>query len=99
MKKQTGDENEDFSDVQKRADNERIMSEYERIMSELNPNEKLIVEYLIKNKKIVNQEASSLTGLSPAQVRRVFVSLQQKQIIEAVEKSRGRFYQLAQSEL
>lgn len=99
MKKQTGDENEDFSDVQKRADNERIMSEYERIMSELNPNEKLIVEYLIKNKKIVNQEASSLTGLSPAQVRRVFVSLQQKQIIEAVGKSRGRFYQLAQSEL
>lgn len=95
MKKQKGDENENFSDVQKRADNERIMSEYERIMSELNPNEKLIVEYLIKNKKIVNQEASSLTGLSPAQVRRVFVSLQQKQIIQAVGKSRGRFYKLA----
>ncbi len=31
------------------------MSEYERIMSELNPNEKLIVEYLMKNEKIVNK--------------------------------------------
>ena len=55
--------------------NERIVSEYERIMSELSPNEKLIVEYLMKNEKIVNKEASSLTGLSPAQVRRVFVRI------------------------
>lgn len=73
------------------------MSGYERIMSELNGHEKLIVEYLIKNEKIVNQEASLLTGLSPAQVRRVFFSLQQKQIIEGVGKSRERFYQLAKS--
>ncbi|MBC3805676.1 hypothetical protein GH808_14795 [Acetobacterium fimetarium] len=67
-------------------------------MSELNPNEKLIVEYLMKNEKIVNQEASSLTGLSPAQIRRVFVSLQKKQIIEGIGKSRGRFYRLAKTE-
>ena len=93
------DENEDFSDVQKRVDNERIMSGYERIMSELNPNEKLIVEYLMKNEKIVNQEASSLTGLSPAQIRRVFVSLQEKQVIEAVGKSRAIHYQLTKSEI
>ena len=73
------------------------MSGYERIMSELNPNEKLIVEYLMKNEKIVNQEASSLTGLSPAQIRRVFVSLQKKQIIEGIGKSRGRFYRLAKT--
>lgn len=75
------------------------MSGYERIMSELNPNEKLIVEYLIKYEKIVNKEASSLTGLSPAQVRRVFVLLQKKQIIEGIGKSRGRFYQLAKSDI
>ena len=79
--------------------NERIVSEYERIMSELSPNEKLIVEYLMKNEKIVNKEASSLTGLSPAQVRRVFVSLQEKQVIEAVGKSRARHYQLTKSEI
>ena len=69
MKKQTGDENEDFSDVQKRADNERIMSEYERIMSELNPNEKLIVKYLIKNEKKFNKEVISLIDLFPVRVR------------------------------
>ena len=66
MKKQTVDKGDDFDDERKRADNERIVSEYERIMSELSPNEKLIVEYLMKNEKIVNKEASSLTGLSPA---------------------------------
>lgn len=94
MKKQTVDKSDDFNDERKRVDNERIMSEYERIMSELNLNEKLIVEYLIQNERIVNKEASSLTGLSSAQIRRVFVSLQKKQIIEGIGKSRGRFYQL-----
>ena len=94
MKNQTVDKSDDFNDERKRVDNERIMSEYERIMSELNLNEKLIVEYLIQNERIVNKEASSLTGLSSAQIRRVFVSLQKKQIIEGIGKSRGRFYQL-----
>ena len=99
MKKQTVDKGDDFDDERKRADNERIVSEYERIMSELSPNEKLIVEYLMKNEKIVNKEASSLTGLSPAQVRRVFVSLQEKQVIETVRKSRAIHYQLTKSEI
>lgn len=87
MIKQTFDKSDDFNDERKRVDNERIMSE-------LNLNEKLIVEYLIQNEKIVNKEASSLTGLSSAQIRRLFVSLQKKQIIEGIGKSRGRFYQL-----
>jgi Fic family protein len=76
-----------------------MMSGNEPIMSELNPNEKLVVEYLMKNEKIVNKEASSLTGLSPAQVRRVFVSLQKKQVIEGIGKSRARHYQLAKSDI
>lgn len=92
MKKQTVDESDDFND-------ERLMSDNERLMSELNPNEKLIVEYLMKNEKIVNQEASSLTGLSPAQVRRIFTTLQEKEIIEGIGNNRGRFYQLAKSEI
>lgn len=73
MIKQTFDKSDDFNDERKRVDNERIMSE-------LNLNEKLIVEYLIQNEKIVNKEASSLTGLSSAQIRRLFVSLQKNKL-------------------
>ncbi|WP_243117014.1 RNA-binding domain-containing protein [Natranaerovirga hydrolytica] len=74
--------------------NERIKSGYERIMSGLNYNEKLIVEFLLKNQRIANKEAMIITDLSSAQVRRIFVSLQNKNIIEAHGQGRGRYYTL-----
>jgi hypothetical protein len=40
-------------------------------MSDLKPHEKLIVGYLIKNKRIVSKDEVVLTGLSAAQVRRM----------------------------
>ncbi|MCD5410572.1 MAG: putative DNA binding domain-containing protein [Clostridiales bacterium] len=89
MKKQTANEIEDMQDERL---NERIKSEYERIMSGLNNNEKLIVDFLIENQRIANKQAIEITGLSSAQVRRVFVSLQHKGIIEAHGKGRGRYY-------
>lgn len=63
-------------------------------MSELNSNERLIVDFLIENERIVNKQAIKITGLSTSQVRRFFVSLQKKEIIEAHGKSRGRYYTL-----
>lgn len=99
MKKQMGDENEDFNDERKRADNERLMSDNERLMSDLNPNEKLIVSYLTENHRIVSRDAVVLTGLSSAQVRRIFMSLQEKRIVESIGNNRGRFYQLAKKEI
>lgn len=87
MKKQT-------EDTQENQLNERIKSEYKRIMSELNSNERLIVDFLIENERIVNKQAIKITGLSTSQVRRFFVSLQKKEIIEAHGKSRGRYYTL-----
>jgi len=68
-------------------------------MSDLKPNEKLIVSYLIENNRIVSKDAVHLTGLSPAQVRRIFLSLQEKRIIEGIGNNRGRFYQLAKKEI
>jgi Fic family protein len=97
MKKQTVDESDDFDDERKRADNERLMSDNERLMSELNPNEKLIVRYLIENHRIVSKDAVTLTGLSSAQVRRIFATLQEEGIVEAIGNNRGRYYQLAKS--
>ena len=94
MKKQTVDESDDFNNERKRADNERLMSDNERLMSELNPNEKLIVSYLIENHRIVSKNAVSLTGLSSAQVRRIFATLHEKGIVEAIGNNRGRHYQL-----
>lgn len=91
MKKQTNDE---IEDIEYERLNERIKSEYERIMSGLNINEKLIVDFLLENQTIVNKQAIELTGLSSAQVRRIFVSLQEKQIIEAIGNGRGRYYVL-----
>lgn len=91
MKKQTEDK---IEETQNERINERIKSEYERIMSELNNNERLIVDFLLENEKIVNKEAIKITNLSAAQVRRIFVSLQQKEIIEAHGKSKGRYYTL-----
>lgn len=66
----------------------------ERIMSELNSYDKLIVEYLDTHTKIVSKDAIVLTGLSAAQVRRIFVSLQEREIIDAFGNNRGRFYRL-----
>lgn len=63
-------------------------------MSGLKNNEKLIVDFLLENQRIVNKQAIKITGLSPAQVRRIFVSLQHKEIIEAHGKGRGRYYTL-----
>jgi len=61
-------------------------------MSELNNNEKLIVDFLLENQIVANKQAIEITGLSSAQVRRIFVSLQHKGIIEAHGKGRGRYY-------
>ncbi len=65
------------------------------LMSDLKQHEKLIVGYLMKNKRIVSKDAVVLTGLSAVQVRRIFTVLQGKGIIEGCGSNRGLFYQLS----
>jgi ATP-dependent DNA helicase RecG len=74
--------------------NERIMSDYERIMGDFNKNEKKIITFLIENDKITNKIAVEMTELSPAHVRRIFKSLQEKGLIIARGRGRSRFYTL-----
>ncbi len=72
--------------------NERIMSGSERIMSGLNENEKTIIEFVLQNGKIANKKAVAITGLSSPQIRRIFLNLQLKNLIEPKGKGRGRYY-------
>jgi len=72
--------------------NERIMSGYERIMSGLNENEKQIMEFVLQNGKIANKEAVATTGLSSSQIRRIFLNLQLKNLIQPKGKGRSRYY-------
>ena len=94
MRRQTDDK---LLEIEDERLNERIKSEYERITSVLNSNEKLIVDFLMKNQEIANKQAIKITGLSPAQIRRIFVSLQNKGIIEAHGDGRGRYYTLVKN--
>lgn len=87
MKKMNADE---IGDIEK----ERIKSDLERIKSGLNANELKIVEYLFENERITNKEAVELTGLSSQWLRKIFVKLQNKNIIQAHGNGRGRYYQL-----
>lgn len=82
MKKQNANEIEDMQD--------------ERLNERLNRNEKLIVKYLVKNEKITNKQATDLIGLSSAQVRRIFVSLQDKGLIEGHGKNKFKYYILVE---
>lgn len=91
MKKQTVDEIEPSQDD---SSKERIKSGLERIKSGLRENELLIVEFLLEKERITNKEAVELTGLSSQWIRKVFVELQNKQIIEAHGEGRGRYYKL-----
>lgn len=77
-------------------ENERINERIdERIMSGLNESEKLIIQFLQKNNSISNKEATILTKFSPAQVRRIFTSLQKKELIIAKSNGRNRHYILS----
>jgi len=71
---------------------ERIMSE---LMSGLNESEKLIIQFLQNNNRISNKEAVVLTKFSPAQVRRIFTSLKQKEMITARSNGKSRHYILS----
>ncbi|KAB3535368.1 winged helix-turn-helix transcriptional regulator [Alkaliphilus pronyensis] len=73
---------------------ERIMSGYERIMSDFNKNEKEIIIFLMENDKITNKLAVEVTKLSPSHVRRIFKSLQEKGLIVARDRGRNRYYTL-----
>lgn len=66
----------------------------ERIMGDFNKNEKKIITFLIENDKITNKIAVEMTELSPAHVRRIFKSLQEKGLIIARGRGRSRFYTL-----
>ncbi|MEA1975340.1 MAG: winged helix-turn-helix transcriptional regulator [Bacillota bacterium] len=61
-------------------------------MSGLNENEKKIIEFVLNNKEITNKQAVELIGLSPAWVRKIFIDLQDKGMIEARGNGRGRKY-------
>ena len=74
---------------------ERINERFnERIMSGLNENEKMIINFLQNQTKIYNRDAVELTKLSPAHIRRLFISLQDKKLIVATGKGRDRGYTL-----
>ncbi len=55
-------------------------------------NEDKILEYIKTNKKITNLEAREITGLSSAGVRRIFVNLVKKSIIEPIGEEKSRYY-------
>lgn len=58
----------------------------------LTKTERIIIEYLQKQSSINNSEGILATGLSPAGVRKIFVSLQEKGLIYPVGKGRSRCY-------
>ena len=58
----------------------------------LSDSEKLIIDYIRQNTKITSKEATNITKLSSAQVRRIFVALQEKNIILAHGEGRSRNY-------
>lgn len=60
----------------------------------LSQNERVILEYVQKNKSITNKKGIQETRLSPAGVRKIFVALQQKGLIEAIGEGRSRQYVL-----
>jgi hypothetical protein len=62
-------------------------------MSELNPNEKLIVSCLIENHRIVSRAVVILTVLSSVQVRRIFMSLLLMKKIIAMFIGKGVTYE------
>jgi ATP-dependent DNA helicase RecG len=66
----------------------------ERIISGLNENEKMIINFLQNQTKIHNRDAVELTKLSPAHIRRLFISLQDKKLIVTKGKGRDRGYTL-----
>jgi len=81
-----------YQDLKTAHTDERIKSGFEQIVSGLSINEKRIVDYIYANSKIASKDATTITNLSPAQVRRLFVSLQEKHIINAVGEGRSRHY-------
>lgn len=83
-------------DLQSDHDHERIKSGWDQNMSGFTTSERLIADYILSNSKITTKDAATLTKLSPAQVRRLFVSLQEKHMINAVGEGRGRHYTLRQ---
>ena len=64
-------------------------------MSGLNENEKLIIKFLQENNGISNKDAVEITKLSPAQVRRVFIILKEKELIVQKGEGRNRCYILS----
>lgn len=66
----------------------------ERIKSGLNDTEVLIIDHLIEKQQITNREIVELTGLSSTWIRKIFVELQDKGVIEAHGAGRGRYYKL-----
>ncbi len=68
------------------------MNGYERIMSDLNKHEKEIITFLIENDKITNKLVVDVTKLSPSHVRRIFQSLQERELIIAKGRGRNRYY-------
>ena len=62
--------------------------------TETNKNEKVILEYLQREKSINSSKAREITGLSPAGVRKIFGSLRKKNIIIPVGEKKYRYYLL-----
>ena len=81
--------NAEVKEIQDERLDERL---HERLDERLNKNEKLIIEYLYKNEKITNKQATEITGLSSAQVRRIFKVLQEMKLIDAQGENRYRYY-------
>ena len=81
-----------FNDQEYAHTDERIKSGFEQIMIDLSDSEKLIIDYIRQNTKITSKEATNITKLSSAQVRRIFVALQEKNIILAHGEGRSRNY-------
>lgn len=79
--------------------NERIKHINERINRELTKNEKVIVEYLIENKKISSRLASDITGLSNSHVRRFLKLLEDSGVLQVKGNGRNRHYIIDEAQL
>jgi len=78
--------------MRKQSNDQEYAHTDERIIIGLSDSEKLIIDYIRQNTKITSKEATNITKLSSAQVRRIFVALQEKNIILAYGEGRSRNY-------
>ncbi len=84
-----------------RPDNKKISNSIEKISNsiELNSNEKTIIEFLQKNKKIYSEDVEKLLDIKEAMARRILQRLVKKEILQKIGKTKGSYYILIENNM